>query len=87
MPARVEDVAVAAQLAILGEVAARLAHEPHGRAIHGLAAAGAQEPVGGGGSLTPSGYGRSRSETERYGIVSRPSSPMGNAGLYAISHG
>ena len=34
-----------AERAVLGHVASRLAHEPHGRAIDGFAAAGAQEAI------------------------------------------
>ena len=43
--ARLEDVAIAAQLAVLGQVAAGLAHEPHRRAIHGLAPQRAEETI------------------------------------------
>ncbi len=46
VPARVQDVALAAQLAVLRQVSARLAHEPHGGAVHRQPAAGAQEPIG-----------------------------------------
>ena len=36
---------VAAQFAILGQVASGLSHEPDGRPVHGLSPARAQEPV------------------------------------------
>ena len=58
---RLEDVAVAAQLAVLGQVAAGLAHEPHGRAIHGLAPQRAEESIG---AHDPPGYGPRAAEAQ-----------------------
>ncbi len=46
VPARLEDVAVAAERPILRQVPSGLAHEPHGRAIDGFPSARAQEPIG-----------------------------------------
>ena len=43
--AEIEDGVLLAELAVLGHVAPRLAHEPHRRAIDGLAAARAQEAI------------------------------------------
>ena len=43
--ADLEHRVLLAERAVLGHVAARLAHHPDGRAVHGLAAAGAKEPI------------------------------------------
>ena len=40
-----EDVSLATELAVFGQVAPGLAHEPHGREVHGLAAQRAQEAI------------------------------------------
>src|SRR5207302_3481165 len=40
-----EEVVLLAQRPVLGQVAARLAHDPERRAVHGLAAAGREEAV------------------------------------------
>ena len=42
---RVQEAVLRAQGAVLRHVAARLPHEPHGRAVHLLEAAGAEEAV------------------------------------------
>ena len=69
-----------------GEVAARLTHEPDRRSVDRLATAGAEEPVGGGRSLTP----RIRTAAARaggYGMVTGCLLLDGELGLYAISQG
>src|SRR5207245_6065717 len=55
-PERLEDVAVAPDLAVLREVAARLAHEPDRRAVDGFSTQRAEQSVGGRGHGPP-GYG------------------------------
>ena len=44
-PAHLEEAVLRADGAVLGQVAARLAHHPDGRALGGLAPAGAQEEI------------------------------------------
>ena len=54
---------LSAQRPVLGQVAAGLAHEPDGRAVDGLAAAGAEEAVVGG-----VGTGRVGHDDKRTGV-------------------
>ena len=49
MPAGLEDVAVASDPAVLGQITAGLPHEPHRRAIHRPPPARTQEAIGGNG--------------------------------------
>src|SRR5439155_19473908 len=52
-PDRLEDVAVGAQLAVLGKVAARLTHEPDRRSVDGFSTERAEQAVGGRGHGLP----------------------------------
>ena len=49
--AEVEEREALADLAVLGEVAAGLAHEPHGRVVHGAAEGGVDEALAGGAGI------------------------------------